>query len=100
MTQLERIAYMEQILDESTEAVAALEAALERYCSIQGKLQELSAYYAGSQWLQDFDDDSAGKLPADLKRGVLSEDAVYNLLTDNDRLREALLDASRRIPDQ
>ena len=100
MTQLERIAYMEQILDEATEAVAVLETALERYCAMQEKLQKLSAYYTGSQWLQDFDDDSAGKLPVDLKRGVLSEDAVYNLLTDNDRLREALLDAGHRIPEQ
>ena len=27
--------------------------------------------------------DEAGKLPADLKRGVLSEDAVYDLLTEH-----------------
>lgn len=36
--------------------------------------------------MRDFEDDSAGKLPRDLRRGVLSEDAVYDLLTDHDRL--------------
>ena len=29
---------------------------------------------------------SAGRLPADLKRGVLSEDAVYDLITDHTAL--------------
>ena len=90
MEQIERITYMEQILDEATEAVSSLSEALEKYSAIQDKLQELAAYYSSKQWRQDFDDDSAGKIPSDLKRGVLSEDAVYNLLTENNRLKEQL----------
>ena len=90
MEQIERISYMEQILDEATEAVSSLSDALDKYSAVQGKLQELSAYYSSEQWRQDFDDDSAGKIPSDLKRGVLSEDAVYNLLTENNRLKEQL----------
>ena len=82
MEQIERITHMEQILDEATEAVSSLSEALEKYAAIQDKLQELSAYYSSEQWHQDFDDDSAGKIPCDLKRGVLSEDAIYNLLAD------------------
>ena len=74
------------ILDEATEAVASLSEALEKYSAIQDKLQELSAYYSSEQWCQDFDDDNAGKIPQNLKRGVLSEDAVYNLLADVTRL--------------
>ena len=92
MEQIKRLTYMEQILDEATEAVSSLSEALEKYSAIQDKLQELSAYYSSQQWRQDFDDDSAGKIPSNLKRGVLSEDAVYNLLTDitdlKDRLKE------------
>ena len=80
MDQLERIAYMEKILDEATEAVSALQNALERYIALQDRLQELAAYYGSVQWRQDFEDDSTGKLPQELKRGVLSEDAVYDLL--------------------
>lgn len=82
MEQIERITYMEQILDEATEAVSSLSEALEKYSAVQDKLQELIAYYSSEQWRQDFDDDSAGKISSDLKRGVLSEDAVYNLLAD------------------
>ena len=90
MEQIERITYMEQILDEATEAVSSLSEALEKYSVIQDKLQELIAYYSSEQWRQDFDDDSAGKIPSNLKRGVLSEDAVYNLLADISDLKEQL----------
>ena len=90
MEQIERITYMEQILDEATEAVSSLSEALEKYSAIQDKLQELAAYYSSEQWRQDFDDDSAGKIPNNLKRGVLSEDAVYNLLADATRLEDQI----------
>jgi len=90
MEQLERIIYMEKLLDEATEAVSALKKALERYNSMQKKLQELDAYYTSREWRQDFDDDSSGKLPANLKRGVLSEDAVYDLLEQNAQLLRTL----------
>ena len=46
------------------------------------ELQKLSAYYGSERWMQDFEDDEAGRLPASLKRGVLSEDAAYDLLCD------------------
>ena len=90
MEQIERITYMEQILDEATEVVSSLSEALEKFSAIQDKLQELSAYYSSDQWRQDFDDDSAGKIPTGLKRGVLSEDAVYNLLADITDLKKQL----------
>ena len=90
MEQIERITYMDQILDEATEAVSSLSEALEKYSAIQDKLQELAAYYSSEQWRQDFDDDSAGKIPNNLKRGVLSEDAVYNLLADATRLEHQI----------
>lgn len=90
MEQIERITYMEQILDEATEAVSSLSESLEKYGAVQDKLQELIAYYSSEQWRQDFDDDSAGKIPSNLKRGVLSEDAVYNLLADVAELKDRL----------
>lgn len=90
MDQLERITYMENILREAEEALPALEAALERYAALRERLKELEAYYSGGEWMKDFEDDSAGKLPQDLRRGVLSEDAVYDLLTDRNCLLERM----------
>ena len=43
-------------------------------------LAQLVQYYESSLWLQDYTLDEQGLLPAGLKRGVLSEDGVYNLL--------------------
>ena len=86
MEQIERIRRMEEILDEAEEALEALDRALDRYEALRDKLAELEAYYCGGLWMRDSDDDAAGKLPPDLKRGVLSEDAVYDLLSDHDRI--------------
>ena len=43
-------------------------------------MDELEAYYISDEWKQDFLDDEAGRLPKDLKRGVLSEDGINDLL--------------------
>lgn len=88
MTQLERICHMERILDEASEAAKNLSFALERYLTLKDDMAELEAYYTGPQWRQDYEDDCAGKLPKGLKRGVLSEDAVYDLLSRREALRE------------
>ena len=49
-------------------------------------IDELEAYYSGPLWMQDYADDEAGLLPKDLKRGVLSQDGLYNLLEEYDNL--------------
>jgi len=90
MTQIERIQYMEEILTKASKATTTLLTALERHQAIQPRIAELEAYYASSQWLRDYEDDCAGKLPEDLKRGVLSEDAVFDLLHMQLELQESL----------
>ena len=92
MNRIARIKQMEECLDLSSEAVNKLSEALEGYKEAQSALKKLSDYYGSTLWMQDLEADEAGRLPADLKRGVLSEDAVYDLLTDN---REAVLDMLR-----
>ena len=42
------------------------------------------------KWKQDYADDEAGMFPKDLKRGVLSEDGIWNLLSDWQELEERL----------
>ena len=75
---------------EAQAAASALEEALDRWAAVREELAELEDYYSGGQWMKDFEDDSEGKLPKNLKRGVLSEDAVYDLLTDWNRLRKRM----------
>jgi len=81
---------MEQILDEAADAVKAMETALDQYEAVQERMGELIRYYESPQWMADFEADNAGLIPKDLKRGVLSEDGVYNLLEELQELRERL----------
>ena len=72
---IERIQRMERLFDEVSAA---------RKCekSMAEKMRELQAYMDSGQWLRDYECDEMGLLPSDLKRGVLSEDGLYNLLAD------------------
>ena len=94
MKQTERINDMEQLMERASSAVINFSAALDKYVEAQQAIAALSDYYGSDEWKQDFADDEAGLLPADLKRGVLSEDGIWNLLADNrelmNRMREVI----------
>ena len=91
-TQIARICRMEEILDKSGKAVRDLQEALERYIALEEEIRDLELYYTSGQWQKDFADDEAGKFPRDLKRGVLSEDAVYDFLA----LRDEVIGTARK----
>lgn len=55
---------------------------------VQKALRELEAYYGSDLWKQDFEDDEKGRLPKNLKRGVLSEDAIWNVLDEGNASQE------------
>ena len=82
MTRIERITNMESLFDKSEEVVKRLEAAIKDFSDIEHDIAKLEAYYNSPQWRKDFEADEAGKLPQDLKRGVLSEDGIWNLLNN------------------
>lgn len=86
--QIARIRLMERHLDRATAAVKRLTGALDKWEEAQEAIAALEAYYGSDQWKQDFADDEAGRLPDGLKRGVLSEDGIWNLLTDVKELSE------------
>lgn len=97
METIERIQHYELLLDTVTPVLNELEAALDRFEQIQGDVQELSAYYGSEEWHADLADDEAGLLPADLKRGVLSEDGIYDVLDNHYALTVRLLDTVSNI---
>ena len=97
MNQTERITLMESYLDEAKITLKTYSESLRAYREIQPKLRELAEYYAGEDWRRDFEDDEAGKLPHDLKRGVLSEDSVYDVLSDNRELQAETLETMAEI---
>ena len=96
MKQLERIAKMEEILNRARSAADALEEALDRYEEVKKALEKLESYYTGGKWRKDYEDQEKGLIPKDIPCGVLSEDAVYDLLTDTDTLKARMRRLSRK----
>ena len=84
--QLDRIKRMESYLDEAEHAVKELSNALEKYEKMEKKYYKIGKYYGSSDWMNDFEADEEGLIPAEIKRGVLSEDAVYNLIIEHKEL--------------
>ncbi len=73
---------MEKILDSLKEAVAQVNTARSRLRELGPQAMELDDYYGSPEWFDDLKADEQGLLPQDLKRGVLSEDGIYNVLTE------------------
>lgn len=97
MEQIERILHFESLLDRVAPVLKNLGEALDAFEAVQEDVKELSAYYESDEWRDDFETDEAGKLPADLKRGVLSEDGLYDVLSDHYTLTIRLLDTVSSI---
>ena len=81
---------MEEKYTSASQAVQTLTCALENYIHAHADLTDLARYYHSPEWLADYDADNRGEFPQDLNRGVLSEDALYNLLSENDELLKML----------
>ena len=60
--------------------IAAMEEAFDRHHAEDMRL--LAAYMDSGDWLRDYEADELGRIPKDIKRGVLSQDGLYNLVTD------------------
>jgi len=90
--QLQRIRQMERHLVRAASALERLSSALDKYEEAKADIAALASYYGSNDWKQDFADDEAGRLPKDLKRGVLSEDGIWNLLEAHQELQERMKD--------
>ena len=86
----QRINEMEDILDKAVQKMDVLEEKMAEYEAFQPEIRKLEAYYTSPQWKEDFAADEAGAYPESLKRGVLSEDGIWNVLERNKELRERI----------
>ena len=74
--QIARIKKYESYLNEAQQLLCAGE----NSDRLKYLISELEAYYESVKWRKDFESDEAGLLPKNLKRGVLSEDGINDLL--------------------
>ena len=71
--------YREGIGASDVEVLAKAAAALEPF---QEEIEALDYYQRSGLWMKDFETDESGKLPSGVRRSVLSEDGLYNLLEE------------------
>ena len=83
--EFDRIARMESYLDDVTALTNKLQKQLDAIKAAETHAKELFQYYGSEDWHADRD----LTLPDSFKAGVLSEDSVYDAITD---LRDAAFD--------
>ena len=84
-----RLETMEKKLDACAKATRALQDALDIMSALKDDMTALFKYYGSEQWHDDREADERGEWPDGLKRGVLSEDLVYDEIV---AARDAALD--------
>ena len=82
---IDRVRQMERYFDVLQTALDTTPGALRVDSPLHAMLQSLTQYYEGGQWLHDYELDEQGLLPQTLKRGVLSQDSLYDFLECVDR---------------
>ena len=75
---LQRINEMEFNLNEINAAVEDLNEQIERLQFYRERAKALYSYYGSDGWYKD----KETKLPAGMKAGILSEDLIYNSITE------------------
>ena len=82
-----RIQQMERYFDDILYALDTKPESVYEDAEISKMVKELTEYMDGGQWLKDYKCDECGELPEALKRGVLSQDGLYNLLCDIEAIK-------------
>lgn len=85
------------MLDTALEAVSKMSAAMGKYAEAQDAINTLDGYYGSREWKQDCEADESGKLPATLKRGILSQDGIWNMLSDVRELNDAIVRMAEKL---
>lgn len=86
-----RVCQMEQYMDEVAQALKNNPEEINNSDELRKKVEILAEYMDSGQWLTDYEADERGELPANLKRGVLSQDGLYNLICEieeRERMKE------------
>lgn len=88
-----RVTEMEGILNDCSAAADRLASGIEGVEQIGERMKKLFSYYGSEDWYEDLE----GTLPEGLPAGVLSEDAVYDLIGSVRDLAIRMLELSTDI---
>ena len=93
---IERITKMESKYDDVKPKIEAFEESLNNMKKVFEDVKILSDYYS-NEWKKDFEADEQGKIPKNLKRGVLAEDTLYDFFGDVYKIGEEMKNLSDKI---
>ena len=82
----ERIAFMSNAYDKLRKLVTELAEKAEELDALIPEVEKLQEYQESGKWQQDFEADERGEVSLEVNRSVLSEDGLYDLLSDLDSL--------------
>lgn len=83
---LTRIIEMEKTAEATQKLVNEAQDLLQRWDALLPQIKQLTGYYQSNDWREDYDADNRGEIPTNIQRGILSEDWLYNLLTEYDEI--------------
>lgn len=94
-------------LKKHTETYEDYKELLEKVNEILDKLEddredfdELVEYYYSEQFQKDYDDSNEGKIDSSINQGILTEDAIYDLMGDDYYLALRFLDLANKMIQQ
>ena len=96
MNQIEKLTDLETKLNNSNKIIKELEKQLNQLKKIQKDINELNKYYGSKEWYKDLEDYEKNKLK-NINVGILSEDAIYDLINKNKELGITLLEIGTKI---
>lgn len=95
-----RVAQMERAFEELESLVQVMEQYVDRSAAVAPQVAALAEYMESGQWQADYEADEQGLISAKLRRGVLSQDGLWNLLERFDAMKAAILETLEQNENQ
>lgn len=86
-----------KIYEDHKKLIDSLSKEFKKFKDHQKELNKLEKYYYSEQFMRDYDASNKGEIPDDIIQGILTEDAIYDLLGDNYYIARELLDLANDI---
>lgn len=82
------------------ELIGRINNILDEFEKNRADFDKLVEYYYSEQFKKDYDDSNQGKINSDINQGILTEDAIYDLMGDDYYLALRFLNLANKMIQQ